>query len=174
MPKRHSSLYCKAIELTKPDENPIDLAECLWQLRQQEPDSFDALAGGKGMSRRKALYLVNIWETFADLDVPKWLLADVGWTKLVIVAKYCDPDMVGSGLDLAQRNTARNLASILMGGEQMVERRRSVLLYFTPRQYRVYAKAVLMHGAKKSKNGKGLAGQEEAVVAIARKAVAST
>jgi hypothetical protein len=79
---------------------------------------------------------------------------------------------VSSALDLAQRNTARDLASILQGGEQMLEPRHSVLLYFTPRQYAVYAKAWLTHGAHKSKKGKGLVGQENAVVAIAKKALA--
>jgi hypothetical protein len=81
--------------------------------------------------------------------------------------------MVLSRLDLAQRNTVKYLRSIVMGGDQMAPPSRCVQLYFSPRDYKVYVKAVMMHGASKSKKGKGLIGQANAVIAIARKALAA-
>ena len=66
---------------------------------------------------------------------------------------------------LAEAHTVENLKAI-MRGEKPILKGRSVLLHFTRKQFRVFSKAILEHGAMK--NGAGFIGKEKALTKALR------
>lgn len=166
---RRSSAVGKAKQLAMVrNAAPIDLAEALWKADQTEPGSVAEIIEETGLGRRRAYYLLQVWDRFAQAGYSKAELAEVGWTKLAIVAKYLPPGMEAAGYDLAQRNTAQQLPVILQGGSQSLPRPHSVLLRLTPSQYKLFAAVVLKHGATPAKKGKGLANKERALIRALR------
>ena len=99
---RKSTTLSKAIELAERiNVAPIDLAEALWKAEQRNPGCLQEIIADTGLGRRKAYYLLSIWDRFAQLGFPRGLLAEVGWTKLAIVAKYAGPGAEAGWLDLS-------------------------------------------------------------------------
>jgi hypothetical protein len=168
--KRASASFEKALRTAKaPKLAQIELAEALWKAERQKPGSLKDIATETGMSLRKAYYLFELWDKFADLKVNRDLLVDVGWTKLAIVAKHLQPGMELAFLDLAQRNTAKELPAILLGGSQDLDKARSVQLRLTPTQYKTFEAVLRKFGAKSAKNGHGLVNKEKAIMRIVNK-----
>jgi len=154
--------------------SPIDLAFALWKLKETDPAGFEQAIVDLGIKRRRAYYLVKVAERFGPAKIPKWLLADVGWTKLAIIAElWPDPRIDGAALDLAQRNTAKELYRILSEGKHPDETLRRFSVYLSPMHHKLLYKALEKHGATISKNGKGLANKEKALMKLVRKALAS-
>jgi hypothetical protein len=125
------------------NSTPIDLAEALWKTERANPGTLGEIISETGLGRRKAYYLMQVWDRFADLEVPRWLLVNVGWTKLALVAKYSEPGAELGWLDLAQRNTAKELEAVMKGGAADRPKAHSVLLRLTPTQYKVFAAVLL-------------------------------
>jgi hypothetical protein len=149
---------------TRPNVAPLELAEALWQAEQRMPGSMKAVVAQTGLSLRKAYYLLSIWERFAALNVSQVLLAEVGWTKLAMIARICAKGDEMEALELARHTTTRELPRILQGGRRDRPRRHSVLLRLSPTQYEVFAQALTKFGATTAKKGKGLIGKERALI----------
>jgi hypothetical protein len=167
---RLSAAYRKAEELaTRKNAAPVELAEALWEAEQREPGGLRSLSESTGLGLRRAYYLLGIWDRFAHLHMPKWLLVDVGWTKLALVAKHSPPGMERSWLDLAQRNTVKELeTAFLHGGQRDGPKAHSILLRLTPSQYKVFSAVLPKYGAKPPKKGKGLVNKELALTRALR------
>jgi hypothetical protein len=168
--RRRSAAYETALRIAKsPRLAPIELAEAIWKAEKQEPGSLKKLVNDTGISLRKGYYLLEIWDKFAHLGVKSSLLADVGWTKLAIVAKHLKPGVELEYLELAHGATAKELPAILEGGSRVLPKARTVQLRLTPTQYRAFQSVLLRAGAKPAKHGRGLINQERAIMRIVHK-----
>jgi hypothetical protein len=145
------------------NSTPIDLAEALWNADQEEPGSLQKVVNETGLGRRRAFYLKKIWGRFADLDIDRSLLVELGWKKLSLVAKYSPAGKERRGLKLAQKHTSRALEMILRGGTADMAEAHSVLLWLDPPQYKVFADVLLKFGATYAGRSKALVGREEAL-----------
>ena len=145
------------------NSTPIDLAKALWEADQEEPGSLQAIVNKTDLGRRRAFYLKQIWARFADLDIDRSLLVDLGWKKLSLVAKWSKPGKERRGLKLAQDYTSRELEMILRGGTAEMAEAHSVLLWLDPPQYKVFADVLLKFGATYAGKSKALVGREEAL-----------
>lgn len=148
------------------DDNFLELASLLRQLQKTAPDDFKRLLAIQQLGMRKGYYLVEIDRAFGDLDVPRFRLNKIGWTKLQVMAAHVTPDNVEQLLTLAETHTTENLKAI-MRGEKPIIGGRSVLLLFTGKQYEAFTKAILKHGA--IKNADGFINKERALIKAVRK-----
>lgn len=143
--------------------------ELLKQLRDLEPDTYQARAMACGIGLRRVAALMRIDRRFGK--TPHERLQSIGWTKLEVVsridpARCSDKDL----LKLAESRSTQWLrayaAAVLDGAKATEARKRpkgaSVLLYFTPEQYEIFRQTVLAHGAEQV--GRGLSGVEAALI----------
>jgi hypothetical protein len=165
---RRSAAFETALRIAKaPKLAPIELAEAIWKAEKQEPGSLREIATKTGTSLRKVYYLHDIWARFAHSGTNRSVLAQVGWTKLAIVARHLTiPGNETRFLEVALRATAKELPAILKGGSRVVPKARTVQLRFTTTQYKV---VLLRAGAKPAKHGRGLINQELAIMRIVHK-----
>lgn len=160
-------IYEKAIELLNAfDTSFLELARLLRTAQDADPDLFEQLIQLPGLGRRKAYYLAKIDRVFEAFLLHKNVLVEIGWTKLSIIAPHVSAETVFHLLDLARTHTAKELTSI-MKGDVPVKNAKVVVLYFAPKEYKIYAKAALNYGAKAA--GRGLANQEEAILGMIAK-----
>ena len=147
---------------------PIDLAEALWKLEQADPGGVRKLveAAETELKPRRAYYLLSVWDRFATLDIPRDLLVRAGWTKLALIARYSEPGVEQGLLELAQpgRSTAKELEDQLKGHVGGRPKRRSILLRLSPSQHKTFVRVLVKYGAKVSKNQRGLARKEAALI----------
>ncbi len=153
------------------DGNSLELAEALCEARALPKTNeagwltFADLVEITKLSRRTLNYLISVWKRFGDLDIPRDRLARVGWTKLSIIAKKCDPGDELQALDIAETCTAKELPALLKGARPRAKKR-TVLLRLTPGQYEDLEQVLLAQGASRPTRGKknwGLAGKEAAL-----------
>jgi hypothetical protein len=92
-------------------------------------------------------------------------------TKAQVISRHLSGTNILKLLKYAEdnKNNTKGLEAYA-GGLRPNKRKRCVLLYFTPNQYRCYEKAVLKLRAKKS--GRGLVGKEKATIKMAKKVLA--
>lgn len=146
------------------------------KLEDEEPAMRQAifehcLAKAK-IHKRKAYYLLEIDKAFGDLEDHHKRLAEIGWTKLSIIAKYVtyiDPE---SWLTLAEKMTAAELSSYIAG---KVAPTHFVTFRLTEQQYSTIAGTLLVYGAYLTPNA-GLANKELAlfnVCEVAAKAISA-
>ena len=100
------------------------------------------------LSRRTICYLLKVWETFSDLDIPRERLVRVGWTKLAVIAENLEPEVMEEALALAETATAKELPALLKGAPRKAKAR-TVQLRLTPRQYDQFAAVLLENGARR-------------------------
>jgi hypothetical protein len=151
---------------TQGDDSMIELAEALADLRaisKPERPTFDDLVDLTKLSRRTIFYLLKVWGSVSDFDIPRERLARVGWTKLAVIAENCEPDEVEQALDLADRYTAKELPALLQG-DAPKRKARTVLLRLTPQQHARFEAVLLANGARRPKRGRGLSGKEKALM----------
>lgn len=139
----------------------LHIAHHLASVQQTHPEQFRLVAKNLGIGLRKAYYLASISRKFSLLAVEPKRLEAVGWTKLQIIADHVDVTNFQDLLELAEQSTAHELA-LIAKGQYPVPGTRCVILYFTPQQHDVFAKALKAHGAVQT--GKGLADKEEALI----------
>lgn len=159
--------------LTGPRSNRSRLAELLWRLKADDKDEFRALLERHKKRRRQVYYLVGVWERFRGSRALRSALADIGWTKASIIAEHCALGEEKYAIGLARHHTAKDLTAILRDQKKPITGMRTVLLRFTPRQYAVLSKSLCDHGAipaKRAYGGRGLSGQEAAILRLARAA----
>ncbi len=153
----------------KDDQSMIDLAEVVWELRalpkppRGDRLTLDELAVRINLSRRTLCYLLKVWETFSDLDIPRERLVRVGWTKLAVIAENLEPEVMEEALALAETATAKELPALLKGAPRKAKAR-TVQLRLTPRQYDQFATVLLANGARRSRGERGLSGKEKALM----------
>lgn len=165
--KTELAAYQRIVELAKSiNDNFPELGRRLRAAQELGGPLYDKALQVVG--RRTAYYLIEIDRAFASLGVNRARLVAIGWTKLARLTKHVTVHNVDKLLALAEENTDRQLAA-LMAGEKPVENARTVLLSLKPKHYKLYATALLQHGAKAS--GRGLSGQEKALMAIIKKAL---
>lgn len=167
MPKKPSP---KAIlgEINQIAEQPgkrfYRLALLLHDLQQADPALFKKSTTSGPIGRRRAYDLVLVARTFRKMGIDPERLERVGWAKLKVIAKkVSDPVTAISYLDLAERATVHVLESQIEAGQDP-KSTRVVMLYLSPDQYALYKTAVIEFGAKP--RGKGLVGQEKALIAL--------
>lgn len=164
MRKLEAAIRTISALVDRPDSAPLELAEALWRAENEEKGSIARIVDETDLGRRKALYLKKVWERFAGQKIPRRLLVEVGWTKLALIESLTEPGVDLAWLDLAQRNTVKELEAILRGGGQDKPKSHSVLLRLSPRQYKTFASVLLQHGAKPAARGRGLRNKEAALM----------
>lgn len=169
MPRDDSSTLATAQDSAReiarrPDVSALELAEALWRAEQLGPGSLLKVVEETGLGRRKAYYLISIWSRFASLGIAKSELAEVGWTKLAIIARHAGPNQEKGAIALGKSVTARDLPRLLMGGRTDRPPRHSVLLSLSPTQYRIFSNILRRFGATAPRKGKGLVSKERALI----------
>lgn len=167
MVKSNDALYAAAKEMSSNvDDAFLDLGNALRQLQDREPDMFHKLYETTDLGRRKAYYLVEVSRTFAGLPVPKARLKKVGWTKLQLLGKHINKDNALKLVELAEKNSAKQLAA-LMRGEKPKNNAHCVLMYFTPKEYKIVEEVLTQNGGTKS--GRGIVDKERALMNVLKK-----
>jgi hypothetical protein len=160
--------YEDALQLAfKMEDNFLALARKLRFLQDHNPNLFKEVCFKSGTDSRKAYYLTRISRQIEKLRIPDQQLIDVGWTKVEVIGPHLTKENWKQLVMLARENTVRNLKIVMEGGKP-VPGTRCVLLYFKPRQYEVFAKAILQHGGHP--NGQGLANTQRALLNLIKKA----
>lgn len=172
MGKRSTSarvLKAEILELVQSPKRFFKLAIHLRDLRNLDPAAFRSVHEGTAIQRRRAYELARIADAFDGSEIPVERLEAIGWTKLAILARHGMGQMPIEGyVDLAERATAHMLQAQLSTLTD-APNTRVVLLRLTPDQYGKYRACMVAHGAVKAKKGKGLVGQEEALMAALSK-----
>jgi hypothetical protein len=150
----------------QPSTGSIDLAEALWNAERAEPGSVRKLVAETGLGSRKAYYLLKTWDRFAQVDVSRGLLAEIGWTKAALIASYAPPGTEASWLEHARIGgiTAKELEGRLRGDGWGKPKGHSVLLRLTPSQYRTLTRVLQRFGAKPVRKGRGFVDKERALI----------
>lgn len=168
-PANSGALKSKILELAETPKRFFELAIHLRDLRNLDPTAFRSVHEGTAIQRRRAYDFARIADAFDGSDIPVKRLEAVGWTKLAILTRHGMGQMpIESYVDLAERTTAHMLQAQLATLTD-APNTRVVLLRLTPGQYEAYRACMIAHGAQKSKKGKGLVGQEDALMAAISK-----
>lgn len=132
--------------------------------------ALDKVLAGTGICRRTATYWMEIDRVYAGIGIPEWELADLGWTKLSILAKRITPENASYWLPVARSSSVQALRQRLRGEG---ERERTVVLRFRDVEYSSFVKTLLDHGA--SIHGeRTLVNKEAAVLSMCRSTVPAT
>lgn len=139
----------------------LSLSRRLASLHKRDRAQFRKEAERRGLSRRRAYYLLRIGQ---DLQSGRVELKDaklIGWTKLGLILDKMNARNAARLTRLAKTGSVEELKHALHSGGKRT-RLRCVQLYFSPSQYEVFSRALLHHGALRA--GRGLKGQEAALL----------
>jgi hypothetical protein len=162
MPVSTDEMFDKAKTLSKdPDDNFLDLARTLRQLHDRDVDKFTEVWQNSDLDRRKAYYLVDISRAYESLPIPRARLKKIGWTKLASMAKQVTADNWQEMLELAEKTATKQLEKI-MRGQTPVTNAHCVMMYFSPKEYKVLEEALLKNGGERS--GRGIINKEKALI----------
>ena len=158
----------RALELaSRPEENFLELAKYLRMLNDFDHDQFRQVYEKSRLGRRKAYYLLEIRKQFEGLKLPKSRLNSIGWTKVQIIGKHLTRKSADKLLRFAEKNTVHNV-KLLMQGKKPKPKTHCVLMYFSPRQYRVFEDAIAQHRA--GRKGRGIVSKEQTLVELISRA----
>lgn len=141
----------------------LDLARRLRDVHNLAPDDFRSVIKMAGVGKRKGYALLQIDRCFGALTFDRDRLLAIGWSKAVVLARHIDQQNCEQLLSLAEEHTVHDLAVILSGGVAHPNQR-VVLLYLAAEDYALFEQFALKYGA--SREGRGLAGKEQAVVTM--------
>ena len=139
----------------------IDLAA----LYGRDHAEFRGIIDKGELKRRKAYYLLRVGQLLETGAITQSDAEQIGWSKLVVIADTITVKNAPRLLSLARRKTAQELMRIMRGDDQKPAPH-CVLMYFSPRQYRRFTKAMVLHGA--TSTSRGLAGKEQAIMRLIR------
>jgi hypothetical protein len=140
----------------------LSVAKHLRELKDEHATHYDDITKLIGMDRGDAELLVRLDRTFRDLDIGENHMVAIGWPKLIVLVDHISSVNRQQLLELADKTSAKELASIL--GQPPSGTRRMVL-HLTQEQYRVLEEAILAHGGVRSaRHPDELSGKEEALV----------
>lgn len=128
--------------------------------------SLDRALQGTGICRRTATYWMEIDRVYSGIGIPEWELADLGWTKLSIMARRITPENVRFWLAVAGKSSVQDLRQRLLGED---EKERIVVLRFRDVEYTNFVKTLLDHGAS-IHGARNLVNKEAAVLSMCRAA----
>jgi hypothetical protein len=169
--KRRSQARKRVQQLAaKADENPIELAKALWLMEKEELGSFAEFVKSAKTGRRKLYELFRVGETFGPLGIRTERLAKIGWLKLSLIVRYCEPGKARKALAHAEKFKAKDLPAILKGAAPPRQKTGSVLLRLNESQYKVLAATLQKFGARPATRGRGLADKEIALIRALRAA----
>lgn len=143
------------------DEGFLELANLLRRLQEEDHELFKQFLSIPELGRRKGYYLVAIDRAFEDLPIPRSRLTAIGWTKLHLISRHVTAENFEELLQLAETHKAHQLDEIMRGGAPSPDDR-TIVMYFSAAQYKVFEKKVLKNGAVKS--DRGLARKEPALI----------
>jgi hypothetical protein len=149
------------------EENFLELAKVLRMINDLDPGQFRRVYEKLRLGKRKAHYLVEISKRFEGSTLPKSRLNSIGWTKVQIIGKHLTRKNADKLLRLAEENTVRNL-KLLMQDKKPMPKTHCVLMYFSPRQYRVFENAIAQHRA--GRKGRGIVSKEQTLVGLISRA----
>ena len=162
MYESHDELITHALDMiTTIDDSFLDLGELLRFLQLNDMKTFHTLLSFPQLGRRKGYYLAKINRTFGHLNIDKERLLKIGWTKLQMVTAYVNDENYEDYLALAEELKAYNLANVLKG-KMMVANGRTIVMYLSPAQYKVFESGVVKFGA--IVNGRGIIDKEKALM----------
>lgn len=160
-------LYSSAVALAKAfDSSFMELAGQLRQLQEQDPERFRDFVKATNIGLRKAYYLISVDKTFKPLKVPKKMLVELGWTKLMTIQPHVTKQNYLDLIEYAKTHTVQQLKEYLKGGSQedVDKNQHAVLMYFSPEDYSTLVDALLQHGA--SRSGRGIVDKEKAMIRL--------
>ena len=162
--KAESALSELAKASTK-DGGFLPLAELLYRIRETDSEWFLKAAEAAGIKERRAFALAKVHEVFGEGRAPVERLVKVGWSKLAAISSAAaqDPARVGELLGDAERLSARELDIKLASGEAL-DASHTVMLTFSPDEYRKFETALLRF--KATRKGRGFAQKERALISM--------
>jgi hypothetical protein len=139
----------------------LSIAKRFRQLEDEDPKLLDVIVKLLDVDRADADFMVRVNRTFRRLRVNENHMAALGWPKLIVLVDHISLGNRQQLLELADKVTAKELASIL--GQRFTTKR--MVLRLTQDQYRVLAEAILAYGGVQSEGDSDeLSGKEEALV----------
>jgi hypothetical protein len=156
---------------SRPTDQFFELAVALGTLHDSvSAPQFREIVKNAGLGTRKAYYLVNIATQFRPHMRFRSRLRQLGWTKCQVIGRSCPGANILKLLEYAENHSTKELEAYA-GYQKAASRRRCVLLYFSPAEYRRYEEAVLKFGARK--RGRGLIDKEMATIKMAREVLST-
>jgi hypothetical protein len=165
---------------SRPMDRFLDLGDALGSLKDKSREEYRRVVKKAELGTRKAYYLVNLAKQFHSptgnrarlhqTPAIRARLHQIGWTKAQVIGRHLSGTNILKLLKYAEDDNNNTKAlEAYAGGLKPNKRKRCVLLYFTPGEYRRYEEAVLKCGARK--RGRGLIGKEKATIKMARMAI---
>ncbi len=160
-------LYQTVLDLSDAfDRNFIELGQRLRQLKLMDGKRFTDLVQSSNLGARKAYYLVAMDETFSKFRVPKQVLAEVGWTKLMIIEPVASKTNIKDLLAFAKDHTVAELKQFVRGAIAPEKRLKSILLSLSEEDYDTLMEGLVKYGAEKA--GRGYVNKEEALIKLVK------
>lgn len=150
-------------------DNFLQLARQLRDLQDFDTDKpteqkrFIKVVDHLRIGRRKAYQLARVSRIFQDRGIPEGRLCKIGWSKLAIIGRYLTEKNVDTLLKMAEQNIGHDL-SVLLRGDQPIDKARVLVLYVDQIDYIRLRKAMLKNGA--SPSGKGMTNVEPALMQL--------
>lgn len=140
----------------------LSVARHLRQYEDEDPAAFDVIVKLLGVDQGDADFMVRIDRTFCRLRVEENHVAALGWPKLIVLIDHISLGNRQQLLELADKKTAKEFATILGRHPSGTKR---MVLRLTPDQYHVLEEAILTYGGIRSeRDPSGISGKEEALV----------
>jgi hypothetical protein len=161
----------KALALAaRPTENWIELSELLADLVAKDRLFRKQFEQQSELDERTVFYFLKFGRQLRGLDLPKDRLKKIGWTKWEILSPRITRANADRLMMLAEQKTAHELKAELRGAGYK-QKPRSMNLKFDREAYEKVEQALLKHGARRSRGGRGsgLEGKEQAFLAIIEK-----
>lgn len=149
-----------------PPTDFIEQAAYLRKIADHSPDEFEDALKLLKIGRRKAYYLIDVDKTFEEISATKEEKLAVGWTKLKMMNSYVTEENWKQLFAEAMNRPVHEFQEILEGN-YVETAKHCVLLYFFDEEYKLFAKVLEEHGAKKK--ARGLQGKEAALLKALRK-----
>jgi hypothetical protein len=151
----------------RPDENWLELSELLAELVERDPTFRRQFEQQSRLNERTTYYFLKFGRQLRRLNLPRERLAKIGWSRWQAIHSRITPGNVRKLLKLAEVMTVAELQAELRG-EGYKEKPRRVNLTFSQSDYAKFEQALLRHGARRSRGGRGmgLENKEEALIAI--------
>jgi hypothetical protein len=168
-----SAIRAKVVTLAgRRTNNFWELGNALLMLRDTSryTGDFKRTVKSAGLNLRQAYYLCEIVDQLRSFARYKERFEAIGWTKTQVIARGLNKQNLTERLALAEAkgNSTRKLPALIKKENPPSEVRR-VVLYFSPKDYGVFERAVLQHGGSTARRG-NLVDKELALIALIKKA----
>jgi hypothetical protein len=97
-------------------------------------------------SRRKAFYLMSIWEKASELNISPKKLRRIGWTKMKEIVRVATPEDLTVWLARAEQLTTQELQALITQNEAANEVPKAFTIYFYNGQREIFERALQLAG----------------------------